>query len=168
MPLKGEVWQGNGICFDWLIYNVRHTVVILLALSSQSVAMGQEPTSKESKAVRELFQILSQKDALTKTTISHGRLPNFELFDKTSLLPVIKKLKLIADTRIPPKTSSATRVKLQLAAKFDIHRTIAEISECFAAERYIPHRFGPGSNMEIFGSGSLFEKVMRQQGLLAN
>jgi hypothetical protein len=138
--------------------------LLLLMAPVHSVATSQEPTSKEGKAVGELFQVLHHKDHLRK----NGGW-NFDLFDKTQLQPVIEELERIASARIPASANDVQRAKLSLAAKLVIHRTIADINAHYAQEkRFDPMKFRPGTTMEIFGSGSLFEKVMRQQRLLDN
>ncbi|MDX1930239.1 MAG: hypothetical protein SFV81_27170 [Pirellulaceae bacterium] len=137
--------------------------LLLVMAPLHSVATSQEPTSKEGKAVGELFQVLHHKDHLRK----NGGW-NFELFDKTQIQPVIEELERIASARIPASANEVQRAKLSLAAKLVIHRTIADIDAHYAQEKFDPMKFRPGTTMEIFGSGSLFEKVMRHQRLLDN
>lgn len=74
----------------------------------------------------------------------------------------------IASARIPTSANDVQRAKLSLAAKLVIHRTIADINAHYVQEKYDPMKCRPGTTMEIFSSGFLFEKVMRQQRLLDN
>jgi hypothetical protein len=94
---------------------------------------------------------------------------DLENFDRTCLHPVIEQLEENAARLIPTKASEQQREKLRLAASIDARRKLVEIRGLYEDGILIPKRFREWAGNDgktIFASESLFEKVMRQQGLL--
>ena len=71
-----------------------------------------------------------------------------------------------AEMRIPLGAKEVQRAKLERAAQIDIRRAIIDIRRCCATKQRAQVRdISYTSKFDIFGEGSLFDKVMRQEGL---
>ncbi len=96
--------------------------------------------------------------------LSHDRAKYAE-FERAYFQPTVQKLQQYAAARIPADATEPQRNKLHAAALVDIHRAATDFRISFPN---LPARFRvkAGGVSEIFGPSSLFEKVLRQQGLL--
>ena len=127
---------------------------------------GREVPAR-SPSTYEIFEKICVIIHKKKELVQIGDDEKIELIDSLHLRPAIEQLWDNAANRIPFHASASQREKLRLAAVIDVHRTIAELRESFA-KGTVPERFEVArrnGKVDIFDSGSLFNKVMRQQGL---
>lgn len=116
----------------------------------------------------EFFNTIYRTESLSIS----GDVERAKYYEQTRLQPLVKRLQQNAHIRIPFDATPEQREKLQDAATVDIRHSISELRASYKdGIPRLPERLQKAKDageLDIFGTGSLFEKVMRQQGLLAN
>lgn len=157
---------------------MRWMLVIVVSMLLSSTTLSQDSVLRRRELedgkipVRQLLEkiltFVEERDILNRS--GHYKKAEMTVLIDRSLCNFAEQLESIAIKRIPSCASEAQRTKLRLAAKIDARRTIAEIGENYGhGNRGLPDRikrWERKADVEIFGSESLFVKVMRQQGFL--
>lgn len=96
----------------------------------------------------------------------------FNIYVQHHFQPLLAKLKQQAEKRIPIQATPSQRSKLDTAATLDIKYLVSALRDGLTGTEgfpTLPDQFlNEATTRDVFGAGSLFQKVMRQQALLVD
>lgn len=161
-------------------------VIVTLLLSSTTVSQDET----QQNGIEALKHNAIQKPDHSKRKLANSKVFNAEtfkafdrlenrlpernkeakFFDFGRLPRIIQELQQVAAMRVPPIASDTQRDKLKVAASLDIRHAVSKYCASYAeggpAKLEQVRKARNGDELDIFGPESLFQKVMRQQGLL--
>ncbi len=165
--------------FQRQAFSLQNIEALIESAYSEKKLQPKDSMPKPAPARRELERAKLQShkrqamfDAVDKLDDLFAESNKSKLFDFGRLPQIIQELEQVASKRVPSNATDSQREKLKVAAKLDIRHTVSKYCASYAeggpAKLEKVRTAQNGGELDVFGSGSLFEKVLRQQGLLDN